>query len=44
MALTGNILPDDILEFQKSGADVVLAKPLVRDKLIKVLRDLNVIR
>ncbi len=41
--MTGNVLPDDIAEFIEKGADIVLPKPLVKDKLVEVLRELKMI-
>ena len=43
VGLTGNILPEDFAEFERNGADAVLAKPLVKDKLVAILRQLHVI-
>ena len=37
IALTGNVMDDDISEFMRAGADAVLAKPLRSQQLGQIL-------
>jgi CheY-like chemotaxis protein len=41
VAITGNMLPDDVKEFEDAGALTVLGKPLQLDRLNDVLRGIH---
>ena len=41
IAITGNMLPDDVKEFEEAGALTVLGKPLQLDKLDEVLNGIH---
>ncbi len=44
IGLTGNVLPSDFAELIAHGADLVLAKPLVKETLVRTLQELDIIR
>ena len=37
IALTGNVMDDDVMEFLQAGADAVLAKPITTEQLDQII-------
>ena len=41
VGVTGNVLDDDVIEFQDAGADIVMGKPVRMNLLSTILRHLK---
>jgi CheY-like chemotaxis protein len=38
IAITGNILPEDVVDFKLAGVDELLSKPIQLDNLMNVIK------